>query len=1086
MNNLRKSTVMLFIGVFVISMLMVPFMPIASVDSPVSQALPQAEQEFIQKWADRVENDMVGEKMDPMLVSYMETGVIDESMYRNLDGSIKLLLYVAPGFDSYALNNIADINWQIDLVVSRVASVSVNSIVALRQLEAMDGIAYVQADRFIDRTINSAPGEETDMFNIIDNVGASDAIALGYDGSGAIVGVDDTGVDFSHPDLVGTEYNNGTYAMSYDPSSVGLTMMYVANGSYVANTTAWLEAGNLLTYNGTDGNMYVDVTGWDPVCNNGGGYRTLISGFIGIYENAWTIANASEYVNSMLWKDWQIPDPIGGKNYTFGWAFQQRQDGYAKVFAPSMIFNGNVIIDWNGTYAWTNMWMDAFWWESADLTDAADRAYYAGLMDWSFNDDIAANYIHGGINNVLAADLDDDGVNDVGLGSLSWAYDDLGYLDGDYGVFYAVTPDWLGWNCLFNSETPNHGMWTTAAIAGQGIGDYEVYDNTTIVTTTTVTVVDGKTVTTITEVEQTSVYKLPGVANGSKIIFTKGLSTGSGIMADFWAAGFHLNESAGPYGNLTYWEYTAEGATHHADMVSNSWGWGPGGSYLQLYYYALMYDMASVPNVLGTGYPGTLFVFSAGNNGNDYGTTGTPGGSYSVVSVCASTTSHYYEGLYGNTQTDGQQVYFSATGPAFSGIVKPDVMAPGYRGASPQPFQNIWLDCGATYYWWQGTSLSCPVAAGVAAIIIDAYNQTYDAFPSPQYVKNVLLSTASDMGIDPFAQGHGLVNALAAVNAVTTDATGEYFFQSDSYKYFGDQVVEAWAANINDTDWFGIYTDQETPVGMESSSIFFGSVDRLQTVHVELTAWDFGTTPGTHVIADFGTAPAAFIMVEETSVSFDLMAGTYYDMNFIPKIARPTTFDLEAAMDAASSGFDDDFTDATYATIQVAFDADDIGTVVRLFDWSDDILTGKLNYWNFVTGEGDIVDHVSRATDPCNLLTMRIGSPSLNGLADLFDDGVAALQLDAAPKTNVTVTVTLWEYVSDGQIAITDGSGVLDVALTVSGTAEYGIHQGQILFEDGSWSHMVPYSYMVDFNMASTYAIDQTLVDGVGTHTPYD
>jgi subtilisin family serine protease len=174
---------------------------------------------------------------------------------------VKVLLYVAPGFDINALNNIADISWQIDLVISRVAAASVNSIAALKQLEAMDGIAYVQADRFIDRTVDSVPIDEADMFHINDVVGATDALTSVYNGTGAIIAVDDSGVDFSHPDLIGTEYNNGTHAMSYDPSSVGLTQMYLANGSFVDNTTAWLEDGNLLTYNISDYGTLMLVAG---------------------------------------------------------------------------------------------------------------------------------------------------------------------------------------------------------------------------------------------------------------------------------------------------------------------------------------------------------------------------------------------------------------------------------------------------------------------------------------------------------------------------------------------------------------------------------------------------------------------------------------------------------------------------------------------------------------------------------------------------------------------------------------------------------------------------------------------------------
>ena len=162
MNNLKKITVMFCIGVFVVSLAMTPFMPTAA--DQVAQALPDVEQEFIEKWADRVENDMVGEKMDSMLVSYMETGVLDSEVRTMTDGRVKLLLYLDPGFSNNLLYSIADVNWQIDFVVSRVASVSVDSVAALKRIEATAGIKYVQADRFIDRTIDGGPGTETDMF----------------------------------------------------------------------------------------------------------------------------------------------------------------------------------------------------------------------------------------------------------------------------------------------------------------------------------------------------------------------------------------------------------------------------------------------------------------------------------------------------------------------------------------------------------------------------------------------------------------------------------------------------------------------------------------------------------------------------------------------------------------------------------------------------------------------------------------------------------------------------------------------------------------------------------------------------------
>ncbi|MFW9963006.1 MAG: S8 family serine peptidase, partial [Candidatus Sifarchaeia archaeon] len=702
MNNLRKTVVLLFIGVLAISMALVPFTPFANNDSQVA-APTDYQRDFVEKWADRLENDFMAERVDPILVSYMETGVLDGKVVTTRSGDTKLLLYIEPAFDINALAGIAKVRWQIDLKLTRVASVEISSIAALKQLDAMGGVRYIQADVFLEREPVSYNGDDKlpDMFNINDVVGATQANALGYNGSGVIVGVDDTGVDFSQMDMWGTEYNNGTHPMSYDPSSYGLTEMYLANNTFVENTTAWLEAGNLLTYE-LGGKYYLNVSGWDPVLNNIGGHRNLLGllppygdgypygsviGFIGLYEWAWgPVNNVSEFVYHEMWKDWEIPAP-GAENYTFGWAFQQRTAGYVKTFATSMYYEGNIVIDWNSSLGWTTMWQNALNLQNIDLNTTADRNAILAMMDWSFKDDYDDGFVFNRVNNVLYADGLVDGSHSMGLGSLSWAYDGLGYLAHDPGLFCGYTDDGMIWNALFpggdtgNSE--NHGHWTAATVASQGTYAHDVYGNGTT-------------------------YNLPGVAPGAKIIATKGLSTGGDLMADFWAAGFHLNETSG------YWDYITDGPSHRAHIVSNSWGWGPGASYLQMRLFTMIYDIASVPDVLKTGYPGTLFVFSAGNHGGDYGTMGTPGGSFSVISVGGTITSHFYQSLYSQyPQTDSQHIWFAGMGPTYTGAVKPDVVAPGYRGVNPQPGQSDWLypndpdfnEDYDTYFWWQGTSL---------------------------------------------------------------------------------------------------------------------------------------------------------------------------------------------------------------------------------------------------------------------------------------------------------------------------------------------------------------------------------------------
>lgn len=108
-----------------------------------------------------------------------------------------------------------------------------------------------------------------------------------------------------------------------------------------------------------------------------------------------------------------------------------------------------------------------------------------------------------------------------------------------------------------------------------------------------------------------------------------------------------------------------------------------------------------------------------------------------------------------------------------------NLVAPGWYGGEAACADNSG-GCPANYPTesMRGTSEAAPLIAGAAADVIQAYRDTHHgASPAPEVVRDILTSTATDLGNPADQQGDGLLNVYAAVKAAqqmpgTTDTKG--------------------------------------------------------------------------------------------------------------------------------------------------------------------------------------------------------------------------------------------------------------------------------------------------------------------------
>ncbi len=215
-----------------------------------------------------------------------------------------------------------------------------------------------------------------------------------------------------------------------------------------------------------------------------------------------------------------------------------------------------------------------------------------------------------------------------------------------------------------------------------------------------------------------------GVAPGAKLIVARVFDNKGGTTTETLL-------------NAMQWMLDPDGVpeTNDAPRVVNN-SWGSSSSTNKTFW-------VSVENWVQAG---ILPAFAAGNDGYWGGKVGTPAAFPHSWAVAA-------------TASNDTLAAFSSTGPVFwdgKELIKPDIAAPG---------KDI-ISCShkdGSLVSMSGTSMACPHAAGVAALLFQA-----DPSLTPEDVMKILASTALDLGDSGKDNkfGFGLMDSAKAVKAV--------------------------------------------------------------------------------------------------------------------------------------------------------------------------------------------------------------------------------------------------------------------------------------------------------------------------------
>nr|AIF18032.1 pyrolisin-like serine protease [uncultured marine group II/III euryarchaeote KM3_80_G12] len=478
---------------------------------------------------------------------------------------------------------------------------------------------------------------------------AVDAWSQNVTGTGVRVAVVDSGIDFAHPDL------NGTQARVNDSSSPwdGWPIMFDERSMRI-----WLRDGD--AYPASGASWFADTTTTDNDSDNDSKLDSSNLSIVGIPASVSGVYHIGEHPDSKL------VNRAGGD-------------------VPILVVDDLVSGEYTTVYVDTN-------------------------RDGNFSDE---QPMRRG-SETAGRDTDGDGLWDRSAGLIYWI------ADGNNSLPYAPT---FSARAGYADRIPTSGSVVLFMLndANEGGGNHGTLC--------------------------ASAVGAQAVANNGRV---QGMAPDVGLIAvaNYYSSGTSVDS----------WRFVAEGY----DGLSNSGDEAHIGSfsfgYSQVHndgadYFSMYLDWLTRSHA-----PQTTYFVAVGNGGHGYGTTASPGGAQGIISVGA------FSSLSGQG-TWGDSASWSNRGPNGVARLDPDIVTVGWSATGDRTLNEV-TNANSATTTWSGTSLATPVAAGLGALVFQAWYEEYGSWPDSQQVRDIIMSTADDKGYDPLVQGAGWFNASAAVDSI--------------------------------------------------------------------------------------------------------------------------------------------------------------------------------------------------------------------------------------------------------------------------------------------------------------------------------